>query len=78
MESNQYTATVYGLIKDQNYTEAVRILTVRGAPRPPKPPPAPSNPPPPPSMSSSPSLGLAPPCPSWATPTTTCPTSRRR
>ena len=28
MESNQYTATVYGHIKDGNYIEAVRILQV--------------------------------------------------
>lgn len=26
--NNQYTATVYGYIKDQNYVEAVRILQV--------------------------------------------------
>ena len=29
MESNQYTATVYGYIKDGNYIEAVRILQVK-------------------------------------------------
>ena len=27
--NNQYTATVYGFIKEQNYIEAVKILQVR-------------------------------------------------
>ncbi len=31
MDNSRYTETVYGLIKDQNYTEAIRILQVRAA-----------------------------------------------